>query len=80
MKNKLEQKYPCYYVVCAGMPCGPLIIPEQFCLAEEATINYVLNQMINHIKGRVIIEWGVNPNKKPTVFWRDKNGKPYIDE
>jgi hypothetical protein len=77
MENKLETKYPCYYAICASMPCGPLAIPEQHCLSEEAAINYILEQMEGRIRGRAIIEWGKDSNKKPTLFWRDKNGKPY---
>lgn len=78
MENKSEQTFPCYYAICASIPCGPLTIPEQYRISEEAAINYVLEQMKSRIKGRAIIEWGKESNKKPTLFWRDKIGNPYV--
>ena len=77
MGKSSEGKYPCYYAICASMPCGPLAIPEPHCLSEEAAINYVLDLMEKHIIARGVIQWGKDSNKKPTLFWRDKNEKPY---
>ena len=74
---KKEISYPCVYTLCAGMPCGPILIPEEHKMSEEVTINYVLKLMESYIKNRAVICWDEKSVKKATHFWRDDNGKPY---
>jgi len=77
LKNK-EIAYPCVYAISAGMVLGPVPIPEEYKVAEEMLIGYVLELMKTSIKNRAVIRWDKDGNKKATQFWRDENGNPYF--
>ncbi len=81
MKEVKEITYPCIYAICAGMPYGPIPVPEPHCLlSEQAIIDYALGLMKNYIKNRVVIRWDEKGVKKATQLWRDKNGNPYAEK
>ncbi|MSU45004.1 MAG: hypothetical protein EXS47_00005 [Candidatus Zambryskibacteria bacterium] len=73
---KEEITYPCVYAICAGMPCGPILIPEEHKVSDEAVNKYVLMLMKMYIKSRAVIRWDEKGIKKATEFWRDINGGP----
>jgi hypothetical protein len=77
---KKEISYPCVYAITANMPFGPILIPQEHKVSEEATINYVLGLMETYIRSRAVIRWDEKGVKKTTQFWRDKNGKPYCEK
>ena len=67
---------PRMWVIAAGMPCGPLEIPEEFRAEEEAVISYVLMTMRTRIKNRIVVEWS---DKRKLLFYRNASGDPYLE-
>lgn len=75
--DKIRDQVPCprVWVIVAGMPCGPLEIPESLRTSEEAVIDYVLEMMKGRIKGRAVVEMS---EKRTLIFARNDSGDPYL--
>jgi hypothetical protein len=65
---KKEISYPCVYAITANMPFGPILIPQEHKVSEEATINYVLGLMETYIRSRAVIRWDEKGVKKQHSF------------